>query len=206
MADVGDVEYCMDDGASFAGDDMTKAKIELIASHWTLAGNVCPGGPTEVSPHPLKDRTAPCGINVVVEFIPFSSFNTVDLAIELVKDSRPNSVVTIYIRHVGRAKQYGTTKSVVLQMVRAGRLDFGRKQIRVNAVSPGPMATEMFYVAYAGGARSRCFPEAQGRPATLGRSTQARAGCECLHLLPLRRERRDYRYEPPGRWRTYFWF
>ncbi|MGF6755074.1 SDR family NAD(P)-dependent oxidoreductase [Paraburkholderia sp. GAS42] len=40
---------------------------------------------------------------------------------------------------------YGATKGAVLQMVRGGALDFGRRQIRVNAVSPGPMATEMFY-------------------------------------------------------------
>jgi NAD(P)-dependent dehydrogenase (short-subunit alcohol dehydrogenase family) len=40
---------------------------------------------------------------------------------------------------------YGATKGALLQMVRAGALDFARRQIRVNAVSPGPMATEMFY-------------------------------------------------------------
>jgi NAD(P)-dependent dehydrogenase (short-subunit alcohol dehydrogenase family) len=40
---------------------------------------------------------------------------------------------------------YGATKGALLQMVRGGALDFARRQIRVNAVSPGPMATEMFY-------------------------------------------------------------
>jgi NAD(P)-dependent dehydrogenase (short-subunit alcohol dehydrogenase family) len=39
---------------------------------------------------------------------------------------------------------YGATKGAVLQMVRGGALDLGRRQIRVNAVSPGPMSTEMF--------------------------------------------------------------
>lgn len=41
---------------------------------------------------------------------------------------------------------YCASKGALLQMVRAGGLDLGRSQIRVNAVSPGPMATEMLYV------------------------------------------------------------
>lgn len=35
---------------------MTTKPIELLASYFTLAGDVYPFGPTEVSPHPLKQR------------------------------------------------------------------------------------------------------------------------------------------------------
>lgn len=41
---------------------------------------------------------------------------------------------------------YGASKGALLQMTRAAALDFGRRRIRVNSVSPGPMATEMFLV------------------------------------------------------------
>lgn len=41
---------------------------------------------------------------------------------------------------------YGASKGALLQMTRAAALDFGRRLIRVNAVSPGPMSTEMFLV------------------------------------------------------------
>ena len=30
----------------------------LLAAYWTLAGDVYPGGPTEISPFPLADRAA----------------------------------------------------------------------------------------------------------------------------------------------------
>src|SRR6218665_3537795 len=30
--------------------------MELLAAYWTLAGDVYPGAPTEVSPHSLEDR------------------------------------------------------------------------------------------------------------------------------------------------------
>ena len=40
---------------------------------------------------------------------------------------------------------YCATKGAVGQMTRAGALDYGRRNVRVNMVSPGPMATEMFY-------------------------------------------------------------
>ena len=32
--------------------------VELLAAYWTLAGDVYPGAPTEVSPFPLEDRVA----------------------------------------------------------------------------------------------------------------------------------------------------
>ncbi|HET7028893.1 MAG TPA: TIM barrel protein [Candidatus Limnocylindrales bacterium] len=37
---------------------MTGRAIELLAAYWTLAGDVYPGGPTEVSPFPLERRAA----------------------------------------------------------------------------------------------------------------------------------------------------
>ena len=37
---------------------MTDGQPELLAAYWTLAGDVYPGAPTEVSPYPLEDRTA----------------------------------------------------------------------------------------------------------------------------------------------------
>lgn len=35
---------------------MSNTKTELLAAYWTLAGDVYPGAPTEVSPHSLEDR------------------------------------------------------------------------------------------------------------------------------------------------------
>ncbi len=35
---------------------MSNTKMELLAAYWTLAGDVYPGAPTEVSPHSLADR------------------------------------------------------------------------------------------------------------------------------------------------------
>jgi sugar phosphate isomerase/epimerase len=37
---------------------VTDRPIELLAAYWTLAGDVWPGGPSEVSPFPLEDRAA----------------------------------------------------------------------------------------------------------------------------------------------------
>ena len=37
---------------------MTDRPIELLAAYWTLAGDVWPGAPTEVSPYPLEARAA----------------------------------------------------------------------------------------------------------------------------------------------------
>lgn len=37
---------------------MSKRPIELLAAYWTLAGDVWPGAPTEVSPFPLEARAA----------------------------------------------------------------------------------------------------------------------------------------------------
>jgi len=37
---------------------VTDRPIELLAAYWTLAGDVYPGAPTEVSPFPLADRAA----------------------------------------------------------------------------------------------------------------------------------------------------
>ena len=35
---------------------MSKTRPQLLAAYWTLAGDVYPGAPTEVSPYPLQDR------------------------------------------------------------------------------------------------------------------------------------------------------
>lgn len=35
---------------------MSKNTKELLAAYWTLAGDVYPGAPTEISPYPLRDR------------------------------------------------------------------------------------------------------------------------------------------------------
>jgi sugar phosphate isomerase/epimerase len=35
---------------------VSHSKMELLAAYWTLAGDVYPGAPTEVSPHSLQDR------------------------------------------------------------------------------------------------------------------------------------------------------
>ncbi len=209
---------------------METPSIELIASYWTLAGNVRPGGVTEVSPHSLKDRAeaaamagwkglgivhadvlasierygvptirsilndnglihnevevltkwhrdgdklndsnrmrdellefggeigarnlkvtaglfeegppdmakfrdrfadmcaraAPYGINVVVEFLPFSSFNTIDLAIELVSGSGPNGGICMDIWHVARGYQQGHVKSIPIELLKAVELN-----------------------------------------------------------------------------------
>ena len=37
---------------------MSAAAPELLAAYWTLAGDVYPGAPTEVSPFPLEERAA----------------------------------------------------------------------------------------------------------------------------------------------------
>lgn len=37
---------------------MTTQKPELLAAYWTIAGDVYPGAPTEVSPYPLQARAA----------------------------------------------------------------------------------------------------------------------------------------------------
>lgn len=37
---------------------MSNKQVELLAAYWTLAGDVYPGAPTEVSPYSLEDRAA----------------------------------------------------------------------------------------------------------------------------------------------------
>jgi sugar phosphate isomerase/epimerase len=209
---------------------MAVAPIELVASYWTLAGNVMPGGPTEASPHPLRDRAeaagkagwkglgivhgdvlasirhygiptirrilednalvhnevevltkwhrddaklaasnlmrdelldfgaaigarnlkitaglfeegppdmpkfrdrfadlceraAPYGIQVVVEFMPFSSVDTVDLALELVENGLANGGLMVDIWHVARRDQYDMVKTIPLSLLKGVELN-----------------------------------------------------------------------------------
>jgi sugar phosphate isomerase/epimerase len=44
--------------AGRCGDGVSAASIELLAAYWTLAGDVWPGAPTEVSPFLLEARAA----------------------------------------------------------------------------------------------------------------------------------------------------
>ncbi|TBU74656.1 sugar phosphate isomerase/epimerase [Pseudomonas daroniae] len=50
----------------------------------------------------LCDKAKPFGVNVVVEFLPFSSINTIDRALALTKDVRPNGGILIDTWHVAR--------------------------------------------------------------------------------------------------------
>jgi sugar phosphate isomerase/epimerase len=205
-------------------------EIELIASYWTLAGDVRPGGPSEVSPHPLRERAevaaragwkglgivyedalasakrygtdticsilgdnglihnevevltdwhrdgehltaanrtrdellefgarigarnvkvtaglfeqgppdlpkfrdrfadlceraAPGGMSVVVEFLPFSSFDTIDLAIDLVEGGPSNGGILVDIWHVYRGNQLGYVRRIPPKLLKAVELN-----------------------------------------------------------------------------------
>ncbi|TBU90929.1 sugar phosphate isomerase/epimerase family protein [Phytopseudomonas dryadis] len=50
----------------------------------------------------LCDKARPFGVNVVVEFLPFSSINTIDRALALTQDVRPNGGILIDTWHVAR--------------------------------------------------------------------------------------------------------
>jgi sugar phosphate isomerase/epimerase len=206
------------------------SEIALIASYWTLAGDVRPGGPSEVSPNPLRDRAevaaqagwkglgivhadalasvarygmttirdilsdnglihnevevltdwhrdggrlsaanrirdellefgaaigarnvkvtaglfeegppilskfrdrfaslceraAPYGMSVVVEFLPFSSFNTVDLALGLVEGGASNGGVLVDIWHVYRGNQLEYLNRIPSKLLKAVELN-----------------------------------------------------------------------------------
>lgn len=104
-----------------------------------------------------------------------------------------SSVVGLY-GNFGQTN-YVATKSAVIGMTKTWARELGRHKIRVNAVAPGFIATEMV----------RQMPakvlDSNGRTHTTGTPRQAGGSRRSLLLAGLRRRRIRHRYSPVSGWR-----
>ena len=104
------------DGEKLAAADRTRDELiefgaAIGARNLKVTAGLFESGPPDMAKfrdrfHALCERAAPYGINVVVEFLPFSSFDTIDLAVELVRDAPKNGGLMLDLWHVDRARQY----------------------------------------------------------------------------------------------------
>lgn len=132
-----EVEFLTDwhlDGARRAASDKIRDELleiagELGARSLKVAGGLFEDGPPDV-PHMretfaiLCDRAQPFGVNVVIEFLPFSSVNTIDRAIAVARDVRPNGGLLVDTWHVARGgMSFDEIAKLPLELIKSIELD-----------------------------------------------------------------------------------
>ncbi|WP_263260569.1 sugar phosphate isomerase/epimerase [Pseudomonas sp. RIT-PI-S] len=132
-----EVEFLVDwhlDGARRAASDKMRDELlevagELGARSLKVAGGLFEEGPPDVPRMRdafavLCDRARPFGVNVVIEFLPFSSVNTIDRALAVTENVRPNGGLLIDTWHVARGgMSFDEIAKIPLELIKSIELD-----------------------------------------------------------------------------------
>lgn len=110
-------------------DELLEIAGELGARNLKVAGGLFEEGPPDVARMRdtfavLCDRAQPYNVNVVIEFLPFSSVNTIDRAIAVTEGVRPNGGVLVDTWHVARGgMSFDEIAKLPLELVKSIELD-----------------------------------------------------------------------------------
>lgn len=110
-------------------DELLEIAGELGAHNLKVAGGLFEEGPPDVplmrdSFAILCDKAQPFGVNVVIEFLPFSSVNTIDRAIAVTEGVRPNGGLLVDTWHVARGgMSFDEIAKLPLELVKSIELD-----------------------------------------------------------------------------------
>ncbi len=132
-----EVEFLIDwhlQGARRAASDRVRDELleiagELGAHNMKVAGGLFEEGPPDIalmrdSFATLCDRAQPYGVNVVIEFLPFSSVNTIDRAIAVTKGVRPNGGLLVDTWHVARGgMSFDEIAKLPVELIKSIELD-----------------------------------------------------------------------------------
>lgn len=132
-----EVEFLTDwhlDGERRAASDKMRDELleiagELGARSLKVAGGLFEDGPPDVPRMReafalLCDRAQPFGVNVVIEFLPFSSVCTIDRAIALAESVRPNGGLLVDTWHVARGgMSFDEIAKIPLELIKSIELD-----------------------------------------------------------------------------------
>lgn len=132
-----EVEFLTDwhlDGERRAASDKMRDELleiagELGARSLKVAGGLFEDGPPDVPRMRetfalLCDRAQPFGVNVVIEFLPFSSVCTIDRAIAVAENVRPNGGLLVDTWHVARGgMSFDEIAKIPLELIKSIELD-----------------------------------------------------------------------------------
>jgi sugar phosphate isomerase/epimerase len=132
-----EVEFLTDwhlDGERRAASDKVRDELlevagELGARSLKVAAGLFEDGPPDIARMRdtfalLCDRAQPFGTNVVIEFLPFSSVNTIDLAIAVAEGVRPNGGLLVDTWHVARGgMSFDEIAKIPLELIKSIELD-----------------------------------------------------------------------------------
>ena len=110
-------------------DELLEIAGELGARSLKVAGGLFEEGPPDVPRMRdafaiLCDRAEPYGANIVIEFLPFSSVNTIDRAIAVTEGVRPNGGLLIDTWHVARGgMKFDEIGKIPLELIKSIELD-----------------------------------------------------------------------------------
>lgn len=132
-----EVEFLTDwhlDGERRAASDKMRDELleiagKLGARSLKVAGGLFEDGPPDVPRMRetfalLCDRAKPFGVNVVIEFLPFSSVCTIDRAIAVTENVRPNGGLLVDTWHVARGgMSFDEIAKIPLELIKSIELD-----------------------------------------------------------------------------------
>ncbi|AZD08074.1 4-hydroxyphenylpyruvate dioxygenase [Pseudomonas chlororaphis] len=110
-------------------DELLEIAGELGARSLKVAGGLFEDGPPDVPRMRdafalLCDRASPFGVNVVIEFLPFSSVCTIDRAIAVAENVRPNGGLLVDTWHVARGgMSFDEIAKIPLELIKSIELD-----------------------------------------------------------------------------------
>jgi sugar phosphate isomerase/epimerase len=110
-------------------DELLEIAGELGAHNLKVAGGLFEDGPPDIplmreSFAVLCDKAKPFDVNVVIEFLPFSSVNTIDRAIAVTEGVRANGGVLVDTWHVARGgMSFDEIAKLPLELIKSIELD-----------------------------------------------------------------------------------
>jgi sugar phosphate isomerase/epimerase len=110
-------------------DELLEIAGELGAHNLKVAGGLFAEGPPDIplmreSFAVLCDKAKPFDVNVVIEFLPFSSVNTIDRAIAVTEGVRANGGVLVDTWHVARGgMSFDEIAKLPLELIKSIELD-----------------------------------------------------------------------------------
>ncbi len=110
-------------------DELLEIAGELGAHNLKVAGGLFEEGPPDIplmreSFAVLCDKAKPFDVNVVIEFLPFSSVNTIDRAIAVTEGVRANGGVLVDTWHVARGgMSFDEIAKLPLELIKSIELD-----------------------------------------------------------------------------------
>ncbi|NWB97006.1 sugar phosphate isomerase/epimerase [Pseudomonas gingeri] len=116
-------------------DELLEIAGELGARSLKVAGGLFEDGPPDVPRMRenfalLCDRAQPFGVNVVIEFLPFSSVCTIDRAIAVTENVRPNGGLLVDTWHVARGgMSFDEIAKIPLELIKSIELDDANQAI-----------------------------------------------------------------------------